>query len=107
MQPEVVEKEQRLSTLNDEVIDVHGHAVDSDCVEYSEVGGQFDLGSDTVGAGNQDRIFIVPLENFLIEIQPKHPGKGAVLAHDPLAVGSTNRGLDEFHEPIAGIDIDT
>ena len=107
VKPEVIKKEQRFGALNDEVIDVHRHTVDSNSVEYPQIGCEFDLGSNAIGACHKDRILVVPLEYLLVEVEPKHPGECAVLSHHPLPVGSPNRWLDELDEPIAGINIDT
>jgi hypothetical protein len=51
-QAEVIEKDKRLSALNDEVVDVHGDAINADGVVDAHLGGKLDLGTGAVCASD-------------------------------------------------------
>ena len=104
---EVVEKEERLRTLDDQVVDVHRDTVDPDGVENAAVRGELDLGADTVGAGDQNGIAIISFEERLVVIETEHAGEGSVLPHDPRVVGATECRLDEIDDRISGFDVDS
>src|SRR5690606_22401871 len=55
---EVIEEEQGLCTLNHQIVHAHRHEVDADGVVAVCVNGEFDLGADAIGRGNQQRIVI-------------------------------------------------
>ena len=52
----VIQKDQRLGTGADDIIDAHGHAVDADGVVLVQQHGDAQLGADAVRAGDQDRM---------------------------------------------------
>ena len=107
MQPQVIEEEQRLGALDDEIVDVHGHAVDADGVADAHFDGELDLRSHAVRAGHEDRIAVVALEELLVVVEAEHAGEGAVLPQDAGAVGAAEHAADEAHQPVAGLDIHT
>lgn len=107
MQTEVVEKEQWLSALDDEIVDIHRNTVDPDCVDNAEFRGQLDFGAHAIRAGDKDRFLVVPLKNLFVEIESEHAGESAVLSHDSLPMGTPDGWFDEIDEPISGLDIDT
>ncbi len=53
---EIVEEEQRLGTLDHQIVDAHGDEVDADGVVLVGVDGDLQLGADAVIGGNEDRI---------------------------------------------------
>ena len=53
---EIVEKEQRLGTLHQDVVDAHRHQVDADGVVLVQRESQLELGADAIGARHQHRL---------------------------------------------------
>ncbi len=53
---EVIEEEQRLGTLDDEVVDAHGDQIDADGIVDACFDGDAKLGADAVIGGNQNRV---------------------------------------------------
>ena len=58
----VVQKEQRLGTTTDRIVDAHRHQINSDGVVFVSHAGQFQFCSNTVGAGDQHGIDVVAAE---------------------------------------------
>jgi hypothetical protein len=52
----IVEKEERLRALHDKIVDAHGDEIDADRVMFAAVDGEFELGTDTVIGGDEQRI---------------------------------------------------
>ena len=55
----VVQKEQRLCAHADQVVDAHRNEVDADRIQPTELTGDLDLGTDTVGRGHQHGMSIL------------------------------------------------
>jgi len=106
MQAEVIEEEQWLGTLDDQIIHVHGNAVDAELIDLSEIGGHLDLGTDTISATHEYRLAVVPLEQLLIEVESEHAGKSTEFTHDSRSMSTTDSSLHHGYGTISGIDID-
>nr|GFA99101.1 hypothetical protein [Tanacetum cinerariifolium] len=85
----VIKEEQRLGAAHHQIVDAHGDEVDADGVVLVEVQGQTQLGADTVGAADQNRL--LPAHHFralgalgdaLDAFDQRFTG-GGLLAHDP------------------------
>ncbi len=96
---DVVQEEEGLGPQADDVIDAHGHGIDSDGVVGVHVEGQLELGPDPVGPGDQDGLFIALGE---LEEAAEAPDGG----EDPGAVGPGQVVFHELNGPVAGGDID-
>ena len=70
------------------------------------VDGHPQLRADTVGAGDQERVLVVSLEQPLVVVQAEDAGKVAVLAEDARPVGPPDGRPDALDEPVAGLDVD-
>ena len=97
---EIIEEKQWLGTLHQDVVDAHGDQVDADGVVPVQMEGQTQLGADTIGAGDQDRLL-----EFLADFEQR--AKTTEAAHDALAHGALGKWLDRLDQRIAGIDVDT
>src|SRR3990170_4869804 len=53
---EIIQKEQRLRTLDHEVVDRHRHQIDADAAVQAGLDGDLDLGANAVGRGDQNRV---------------------------------------------------
>jgi hypothetical protein len=95
----VIEEEQRLSPLDQHVIDAHGHQVDADGVVHIPLKSQFQLGAYAVGAADQDGL-LVALGHF------KQSAKTANAGQYAFAHGLLGQGLDAFDQCVASINID-
>ena len=96
---EIVEEEQGLGALDQDVVDAHGDQVLADGVVLVELEGQLQLGPDTIGTGDQDRLLVV--------LGQLHQGPEAADAtHDFRAHGAAREWLDAFDQGIAGVDVD-
>ena len=56
---DVVQEEERFSTLDEDVIDGHGDTVLTDCIVFAHHDGQAQLRADAVGTADQHRFFHV------------------------------------------------
>jgi hypothetical protein len=98
---EVVEEVERLGTLNDEVVDRHGDEVDTDGRVRAAVKGDLELGSDTVGARNEDRV------DEASGLEVKGSTKASNLTVSSRAASRLNGRLDGLDELLSAIDGDT
>ena len=53
---EIIQKKQRFSALNYEIVDAHGDQIDADCVMTARIDSDLEFGSHAVIGGDQDRI---------------------------------------------------
>ena len=58
---EIVEEEQRFGAGDDDVVDTHRHQIDADRVVAADRHGDHELGADTIGAGDQQRVAVARL----------------------------------------------
>ena len=72
---QVIQEEQGFGPNHEHVVNAHGHQVDTDCVELLGLGRQLDLAADAVGAGHENGVFVVFLEELLVVVQSKQAGK--------------------------------
>ncbi len=96
----VVEKEQRLGTLDQDVVDAHRDQVDADRVVLVHRECELELGADAVGPGDQHR-FAVALR------QLDQRTKTADAGQDLGTQRALGKWLDRLDQPVAGIDVDT
>jgi hypothetical protein len=97
---EVVEKEQRLRSLNDEIVHGHRDEIDADRVVYVGFDGDLELGADAVIGGDEDGV--VEPAGLEVEQAPETTDLG-------IGAGSSrgaHQGLDGLDERIARIDVD-
>src|SRR6185437_836674 len=74
---EIVEEEQRLGALHDEIVDAHGDEVGADGVVATGGYGNFELGADAVGGGDQDWILVACRLQVEEGTETAEPGFGA------------------------------
>ena len=103
---EVIEEKERFAPLNDQIVNVHRNEIDPDGVVLLEIGGNFDLGADAIGAGDEHRIFVVAGKKFFAKIQPEEAGEGAVLAEHTRGVRALAEVLDLVNHFVASSNVD-
>ena len=98
---DVVEEEQRLGAAGRDVVDAHGHDVETDRVEATDLGGDEALRADTVGRRDEQRLPV------------REPAEGEEAA-EPTDVADDLRAerrpdvlLDQLDGLLAGRDVDT
>jgi hypothetical protein len=96
---EVVEEEQRLGTLDQDVVDAHRDKIDPDRVVAVQRERKLELRADAVGPRDQDRLAVARRQ--LDEGAESADARQHLRPHGPRRVG-----LDAFDERIAGIDVD-
>lgn len=94
----VVEEKERFRALNQNVIHAHRDEVDANRVVAPELESQFQFGSHTVGAGNEDRLAVTAgqLEQRTEAAQPPK---------NTFTQGFAGKWLDTFDQCIASTDI--
>jgi len=97
---EIIEEEQWFRALYQDVIDAHRDQIDTDGVVLVEHESQFELGTDAIGAGYQNRLLVL-LADF------EHRAETAKAAHDAFTHGALGKRLDRFDQRIASIDVYT
>ena len=97
---EIIEKKQRLSALNDEIVDAHRDEVDADRVVPAGGLRDLELGADAVGGRDQDRIG----ETRRLEVEQR--AEAAEARRRAGAGGGAGQRLDRLDQGIAGIDVD-
>ena len=83
---EVVEEVLRRGAVAEDVVDAHGDGINADGVVFAEGKGNFQLGADAIGAGDEDGV--------LVAAQVVKGAKGADLSEDAGVVGRTRVALD-------------
>ena len=86
MDGQVVEQEQRLGAHGDQVVDVHGHHIDADRIEPSDLNGHQHLTAHAVRTPSQDGVAVVVLEEPLVVIQAEQTRELAVPVEDARAI---------------------
>jgi hypothetical protein len=97
---EIIEKEERLATLRDEVVDAHGDEVNADRLVPTAVDGDLQLGADAVRGGDEDRVAKAGRRKVEEGTEAAKP------AHDAGPIGARGGGLDPLHQAVARVDID-
>jgi hypothetical protein len=97
----VIEEEERLSALDDEIVDAHRDQIDANGVVTAAGDGDLQLRADAVGSSDQDRV----LEPRFFEI--KQSPEPADVIDDAGASRRPCERLDRIDQPFTGIDIDT
>ncbi len=82
---DVVEKEERFRAGAERVVHAHGHEVDADRVVHTCRHRHLELRADTVGAGDEQRVFVAAGEKSL-EVEPKNRCKPPLGAHHTRAL---------------------
>jgi len=95
----IIEEEKRLRALNQNIVDAHCHQVDADRVVLAEREGQFKLGANAIGSGDQDR-----LAKALGQLD--QCAKAADACQHFGSQRSLGVGLDVLHQPVTGVDVD-
>ena len=95
----VVKKEQGTRAAADNVIDAHCNGVNADGVVLIEQNCHFDLGSATVGSGNENRLF------HSTQIQAKATAKAANVIKTAFVFGARNVLFHQFNSLVTGGDI--
>jgi hypothetical protein len=86
--------------LDDKVVDAHGDEVDADRVVPCGLDRQFQLGADTVGGADEDRVVIAGCA------QVEEPAEAAEAAERTAARGCCRKRLDGIDEGVACLDVD-
>src|SRR6185312_12985808 len=97
---EIIEKKQRLSALNDEVVDAHRDEVDADRVVTAGVLRDLQLGADAVRGRNQNRI------GEARRLQVEERAETAEARRRAGAGSGARQRLDRFDQGVARVDID-
>ena len=90
---EVVEEVLRRGAVAEDVVDAHGDGINADGVVFAEGKGDFQLGADAVGAGDEDGV--------LVAAQVVKGAKGANLSENAGIVGRARVALDALNGIIA------
>ena len=103
---QIIEEQQRFAAGAEAVIDRHGDEVDADGIVLAGQGGDLELAADAVGAGDQDRMAVVPGEQAAVVIEAEEAGEEAALfpggrcrgrVQHPRRVCSTKQRTDGAH----------
>ena len=98
---EIVQEKQRLSALDDNVVDAHRDQVDADRVIDAALGGDLQLGADAVVRRNQDRI------DKARRAKIEQSAKSAELRAGPWAARGASQRTYSINDPVACIDVDS
>ena len=93
---DVIQEHQRLCTGADDIVDAHGHAVDTDGIVLIHDHGNLQLGAHTVGAGDQHRVLVTGA------VQLKQAAKAAQTADAVLVHGTGDILLHQLHRAVTG-----
>ncbi len=104
---EVIQKEERLGTERQNVVDAHRDTVLTDGAIAAGIDGDAQFRPDAVRAGYQERVPVIALEDSFIVIEAEDAGKMAVLVRDARTVGPLDGRLDLLDECVAGLDVHT
>ncbi len=96
----IIQKEQWFSALHDEVVDAHRDQVDADGIMQSGLHGDFQLGANAVGGGDQNRV------DEAGRLQVEQRAKAAQATQQAATRSAAGQRLDRLHQSIAGGDID-
>ena len=96
----IVEEEQGLRALDDEVVDAHGNQVDADRLVPVTSDRQLQLGADTVGGGDEQRI------DEAGRTQIEQRAEASQFVNDAIAPGRPRQRPDGVHQPLTRVDID-
>ena len=88
----VIEEEQRLGPAAQGVVDAHRHQVDADRIVPADRHGHLELRAHAVGAGDQHRVFVVPGEKLVGEIELEEAG-------EPVFQGDYAGGIGPRQQP--------
>jgi cardiolipin synthase (CMP-forming) len=96
----IIQEQQRLSALNDNVVDAHGHKVNADRTVRVALDGDLHLRADAVVGGDQDGV------DKSCRLKIEQSAESAKLrARSGTACGASERP-DSIHNPVADIDVD-
>ncbi len=97
---EIIQKEQRLGALDHEIVDRHRHQIDADAAMQAGLDRDLELGADTIGGGDQDRV------GKARGLEVEQAAEAADFGIGAGARGGANHRLDHIDQPVAGIDVD-
>lgn len=97
----VVEEVERLGTLNNQVVDAHGHEIDTDGRVLADIERNPQLGSDTVRTGHQNGI---PKPGAL---EVERAAESTDLSVGSGSTGGLDDGLDGVDEGVTVVDRNT
>ena len=97
---EIIEEQQRLGALDDQIVDAHGDQIDADRVVLAGGDGDFQLGADPVGGGDQDGIAETRGLQIEQRAEAAEAGRGAA------ARRAGGQRLDRLNQSRSRIDID-
>src|SRR2546426_3954411 len=95
----VVEKEQRLSPTNENVVDAHRHQIDAHRVVPLQLEGELELGADAVGSRHEHRVTV-----FLRDLAQRAETADAGEHLGPQR--APGERLDRLDQRVAGLDVD-
>ena len=96
----IVQEKQWLGTLNDNVVDAHGHQVDSDRIVYAAFNRNFQLCADAVAGGDQDWVD----EARRLEVEKS--AESAKLRSGSWTARSASQWPYPVNQPVPDIDVD-
>lgn len=103
---DVIEKKQRLSPAAEGVVHAHGDEIDADGIVLVAKRGDFELGADPVRAGDEHRVFVLPLEQAAGEIELKQAGKAPIELENPGGEGAVHQPGEARHGLVIRLKID-
>ena len=95
---EIIKEKEAFGTLNENVVDAHGHQILTDRIVTVELEGKHELGSYAVSAGNEHRVFIV----FADFKESAESADGTEHARNHGALGSGFDAIDKFIAVVNG-----
>ena len=97
---EIIKKEQRFRPLNQNIVDAHGHKIDTYSIVPVEQRGKLEFCPHTVGGRNKYRRF------HALKLGPEQPSESPDVGYDTRDAGGSNQRFYAGNQLIAGIDID-
>ncbi len=97
---EIIQKEQRLRTLHQDVVDAVVDQVDADRAVHARHEGDPELRPDAVRAGHEHGI------GNPRALEPKQAAKGSDVGQDAWREGAAGQRSDAAHDLVAGLDVD-
>lgn len=87
---DIVEEEEGFGAGAEDIIDAHGDEIDPNRGVISSQLGDFELGADAIGTGNEERFFVVSGKEGASEIEGIQASKASIIADDAWGEGAVH-----------------
>lgn len=104
---EIIQEEEGFGSGDDKVVYAHGDEVDTHGVVNPGLGGEFDFGADTIGACNEDGVFVVAFEELFVVVEAEETCESTMLFDDARAISAFHVPPNHGDHLIAGFNVDT